>query len=350
MKIFKRLACAVLVVAAFFALAAGFAGCSVEEVYKKVYDGETFVGWELDYSGYKNKIEGNIVVPATHGEGEEQKPVVKIADQAFAGSSITSVTIPASVEKIGTAAFAYCDHLKSVTFEGTALKEIPQGAFGYCATLSDITLPQGIESIGYMSFYECSSLTSVNIPVGVTKIGASAFEGCSALAAATLPEGLVTIGYQAFYRCIAIKKVVIPSTVRDTVIEPEKEGDEPQTLYGIGYAAFHTCSALEDVEILGQIECIPSGAFGACTSLKRIFLPVSLKEVQGAYYSNGKVYYGHPFHNGYSPLTVYYEGTSNQWASIKINDGTASLNSVRYDNGTLLNAEMHYECTGLPTE
>lgn len=348
MRILKRLACAVIAAAAFFSLAFAFTGCSVEEAYSKVYDGETFVGWRLDYAGYKNKLSGEVVIPETHGEGEEKKPVVAIADQAFSGSNITAVTVPASVTQIGVAAFAYCNLLAKVTFaEGSQISEITQGAFGYCASLKEITVPKTVNKIGFMSFFECSSLSSVEIPVGVTEISASAFEGCSSLEEVTLPEGLITLGYQAFYRS-GLKSVVIPSTVRDTEVEPAEGETEPRIIYGVGYAAFHTCVNLEEVEIRGKIECIPSGAFGFCTSLKRIFLPDSLKEVQGAYFVNGKVYYGHPFHNGYSPLEVYFGGTSQQWAAVKIDDSSTNFNNAMYDNKTLLNAVKHYEAAGLP--
>jgi hypothetical protein len=35
----------------------------------------------------------------------------------------------------------------------------------------DVTIPEGVTSIGYSAFYGCESLTSVTIPEGVTIIG-----------------------------------------------------------------------------------------------------------------------------------------------------------------------------------
>ncbi|WP_242403069.1 leucine-rich repeat protein, partial [Prevotella scopos] len=48
----------------------------------------------------------------------------------------------------------------------------------------------------------CSSLTSVTIPNSVTTIGDNAFIGCSSLTSVTIPNSVTRIGSEAFRNCI----------------------------------------------------------------------------------------------------------------------------------------------------
>ena len=47
--------------------------------------------------------------------------------------------------------------------------------------MTDVTIGDGVNSIGDDAFYGCSSLTSLKIGKSVTSIGANAFDGCSSL-------------------------------------------------------------------------------------------------------------------------------------------------------------------------
>ena len=59
-----------------------------------------------------------------------------------------------------------------------------------------------------------SSLTSVTIPEGVTSIGEWVFCDCSSLTSVTIPEGVTNIGEMAFSACINLKDVYIPNSVK----------------------------------------------------------------------------------------------------------------------------------------
>ena len=54
--------------------------------------------------------------------------------------------------------------------------------FNTCCSLSSITIPDGVTSIGKNAFYGCNSLASITIPDGVTSIGDYAFTNCSSVA------------------------------------------------------------------------------------------------------------------------------------------------------------------------
>ena len=92
-------------------------------------------------------------------------------------TSLTSITIPASVEKIGIGTFNLCESLKSVNFEENSLLTTIGGAKGSIDSYSPDS--QGTKEYG--SFSYCTSLTSITIPSNVTNIGAVAFSNCSAL-------------------------------------------------------------------------------------------------------------------------------------------------------------------------
>ncbi|MDR2295386.1 MAG: leucine-rich repeat protein [Clostridiales Family XIII bacterium] len=69
------------------------------------------------------------------------------------------------------------------------------------AWIRNVTIGDGITSIGDYAFSECEELRSVTLPEGVTRIGAHAFENCANLTNVILPKSLVSIGEDAFLGC-----------------------------------------------------------------------------------------------------------------------------------------------------
>lgn len=81
-------------------------------------------------------------------------------------------------------------------------KIICDEAFDNCCSLTDIVLPEGVNSIGERAFHNCSSLTSIVIPDGVTNIGDWAFYDCTSLTNVAIPDSVTSIGEGAFDNCI----------------------------------------------------------------------------------------------------------------------------------------------------
>ncbi len=71
----------------------------------------------------------------------------------------------------------------------------------------DVTIPDGVTSIGTGAFSWCESLTRVVLPDGVTAIGEDAFEHCRRLTGVTIPGSVTRIGAGAFYTCIDLADV-----------------------------------------------------------------------------------------------------------------------------------------------
>jgi hypothetical protein len=126
-------------------------------------------------------IETNIIIPAKH----KGLPVTKIAENGFHDRlmlrammddrpSMTSITIPNSITTIGSSAFADCTELISITIPNS-VTTIESSAFIGCYNLTSIVIPNSVTHIGRYTFYNCTNLRSVYIPKSVTHIGENAF-------------------------------------------------------------------------------------------------------------------------------------------------------------------------------
>ena len=137
--------------------------------------------------------------------------VTSIGSGVFSYSSLTSVTIPDSVTSIGEMAFYYCGSITSVTIPNS-VTSIGESAFDTCTYLTSVTIPDGVTSIEGGAFINCG-LTSVTIPNSMTSIGSSVFEGCISLASVTIPDSVTSIGEYAFEGCRSLASVTIPDGV-----------------------------------------------------------------------------------------------------------------------------------------
>lgn len=282
---------------------------------------------------------GEYEIPAYYGEGDDYAPVTVIADEGFSGTRFSKITVPETVTEIGTAAFSFCNSLETVEFaDGIKIENFSRGLFGESTALQEIKIPDSVKTLDGLTFKNCTSLSSVTM-TGVEVIGVRAFNGCTALESITLPSSLVTIGTMAFYGS-GLKSVEIPSSVHDT-LTVGSDGKETVE-YGLGYASFNNCLSLESVKIGNGIKVIPSGAFGYCLALKEIYIPLSVEEVQGAYYEGLTLRYGHAFYADTALTDVYYEGTEERWKDIKIETKNVYESNMTMDNTALIGAVKHY--------
>ena len=282
-------------------------------------------------SGLTGNLSGEYEILSYFGEGEDYAPVTEIAEQGFSSCGFSKITVPETVTKIGTAAFSFSYFLKTVEFkDGINLSVLPHGVFGRGVSLETIVFPDSVVKTEGLIFSDCQSLKSVTLNSGLTEIGTRAFENCTALEEIVFPSSLKTIGTGAFYNS-GLKEADLPESLQDT-----------EDRRGIGYSAFNSCTNLETVRIRGGVQKITSGAFGYCKKLKSVYIPLSVKEIEGAYYKDGKFLHGHAFHNDEALTYVYYGGTEEQWKGIKIETKTAYENNLSLNNEAILNAAMHY--------
>lgn len=119
--------------------------------------------------------------------------LTRVGFYTFSESSISSISLPDSVTSIG------------------------QGAFQTCDSLTSVSLGNGLTSIDYMAFQECYSLTSVNIPDSVTNIDNNAFNYCESLESVTIGSGVTTIGGYAFSGCLNLTTITSLNTTPPTL-------------------------------------------------------------------------------------------------------------------------------------
>jgi hypothetical protein len=100
-----------------------------------------------------------------------------------------------------------------IDLSGSTIKSIPGNAFDSCATLTGITISNGIISIELGAFFGCRSLASVTIPDSVTNIEIGAFAACYSLPEITIPDSVANIGMNAFYDCISLVSVTFNGTI-----------------------------------------------------------------------------------------------------------------------------------------
>ena len=126
--------------------------------------------------------------------------------------SLSSITIPNSVTSIGAYAFDACYSLASITIPN-GVTSIRAYAFDDCYSLSSITIPNSVTSIGAYAFYRCYSLASITIPNGVTSIEESAFTLCIILKSITIPNGVTSIKESVFTSCYSLTSIIIQNGV-----------------------------------------------------------------------------------------------------------------------------------------
>jgi len=134
--------------------------------------------WRNDQPSGQILYVGNVVLSANGVTGDVSNfrdGVVSFAEQAFSGSRITSVSIPASITSISNNAFSNCSKLTAVNIH-SSVTNIGESAFEGCIALTSITIPASVTSIGNSAFLACTKLASVHL-LGRTPptLGYSAF-------------------------------------------------------------------------------------------------------------------------------------------------------------------------------
>lgn len=129
----------------------------------------------------------------------------------FGGNSnIKYVRLPDSATTIGKEAFN-SSSLKSIDLP-SQMRLIDESAFYYCQSLTHVSMPATLNTMGGAIFEECSNLTSIAIPNGLRVIPQSAFYFCESLSQITWGDAVAVIDSFAFGGC-AFSELQLPSTL-----------------------------------------------------------------------------------------------------------------------------------------
>ena len=206
----------------------------------------------------------------------------------------------------------YKDQIRRVVIED-GVWNTGEYSFSDCTNLTEVELASSVTTIGDGAFSGCTGLTSIQFPGTLDAIGSNAFSGCTGLTELAFPNSLEDIGSWAFARCTGLTEVVFPAHA------------------SVGTQAFTACEGLRKV-VLPDKNAVGQSAFAFCTSLTEVYWPLGLTSADQY------------FHNGSGHLTVYYEGSREDWDNIgvpylgqKIPEGTTVHYNcempLRPDNG-----------------
>ena len=216
----------------------------------------------------------------------------RVGNYAFFNSNVKTVSFDADGSTtIGNSVFSGCNGLTTLSFpEG--MTDIGDNAFMDCYGLTSITIPNSLKSIGgdcffmddternvsfnvYISdlsawcsmdigwggspliwghlMYNGEEITDLVVPDDVQSIGMGAFDGYSSLTSVLIPESVTSIGDRAFY-CTGLTSVTIESTVPLTIDGSTFEGVDKTNC--ILYVPFGSKSAYEEAAYWSEFENI----------------------------------------------------------------------------------------------
>ena len=237
--------------------------------------------------------------------------VTKIGAYLFDNKpGLTSVTIPDSVTSIEHGAFWDCINLANVSI-GNGVKSIGFEAFANCPKLNYTTydnakylgnatnpyivlmevtskdmstynIHKNTKVIYQYAFLECKALINITIPVGVTNIGMGAFQQCESLTNVSIPNTVIVIGGNAFEYCKNLLSVTLPDGITDLAggmfrsCAKLKDVTIPNSVTNIGGCVFEGCHALTKVVIPNGVTIIENDAFAWSSKITEVTIPDSL--------------------------------------------------------------------------
>ena len=198
---------------------------------------------------------------------------------------------------IGHRAFSFCENLTEIKIPDS-VQSIGFGAFDGCINLTEIKIPDSVQSIGDVAFYECKNLKEIKIPDGVQSIGDCAFSWCENLKEITIPDSVEKIGENPFYACINLSNIDISlnhptlflidnalfykpekKIVSYLITSKESKYEIPEGIETIGDYAFAWSTNLTEVKIPDSVKSIGNCDFLGCDNLKKINIPASVKTI-----------------------------------------------------------------------
>ena len=308
---------------------------------------DTGLLWTLDENGLL-LISGNGAIPDySYSEGapwstynksisnvEIQNGVTAVGSYALRGCDMKGITVPVSVTSIGDYAFYGCNKMTEIALPAS-VSHIGEYAFCSCQGLHEITLPDDISDIGQYAFSSCTSLESFEFPSGMTEIPKGLLYN-SGLTEITIPEGVTFLPYYFLRDSRKLKTIMLSSTVDDIQVDALYGLTSLENIYvAEGNTRF---SSIDGVLILTStnptypyvdlclyplgrtashytipdgVTMIQAGAFRNEKELQSVTIPASLTWITQNVFTNT------------SSLThIYFEGTEEQWESMRKQSGT----------------------------
>ena len=251
----------------------------------------------------------------------------------YSCSSLSSITIPNSITSIGDGIFYDCSSLSSIDLPDS-VTSIGGAAFSGCTSLDSIAIPNSVTSIGNRAFYDCTCLTSIYLPNSVTSIGVEVFNGCTSLSSINLPNSVTSIWSSAFEGCTSLTSIYLPNSVTSIGNRAFYGCTSltsiylPNSVTSIGVEVFNGCTSLSSINIPNSVTSIEVASFSGCTSLSSIDIPNSVTSIGASTFDgcssltsidipNSVTSIGEKAFMGCSFLwDIYFDGSETQWGQV----------------------------------
>lgn len=280
-------------------------------------------------------LQGNHRISLT---ADELRGLTSIHGNAIQGHpSIFSITLPDTVERIGSLAFKDCVELENITLPDHYI-DIGKNAFLNTKYYNNAdNWDNGVLYIGnHIVDADTNILGECIIKEGTKSIAHTAFEKCTGLTKIVLPNSLEIPGDAdrfSFNNCGEIQEVVIPSHIDwiTTILFGWYTTDIKKLIFTKGTSDImrdyniHTAShvRINEVVIGDGITHIGSSTFYKNDKLTTVTIPKSVMSI-GAF----------AFHNCDNLKYVAYSGTEDEWKKIEIDN---------YNDELITNPDMFYK-------
>ena len=303
-----------------------------------------------------NDITGNITIPSNVVNENVSYTVTEVATDGFYSTTISGITIPATVMSVNQRAFQGCHSLSNFTIEDSE-KElsvvsgydgilrgvntdktiyvgrdlvVTTGENPFYANVVSVTFGDKVTSIAKRLFYDQNKLYNVVIGNGVKTIGSEAFRGAGddenvGELSVTMGENVESIGASAFDGCSKLYGISLPSNLK--LIE--------------GYA--FSSSGLQSISIPASVDSIGKRAFGYCGNLSSIRFEDSDKPLKLINGYDGTFNYSQADKSVYVGRDLTFQATGSL-----ISVGSANITSVEFgDKVTNINPQLFYDANKL---
>ena len=212
---------------------------------------------EVKVIGKMNEYQGKVVIPATIQRDGKTYKVTAIDEEAFRDcEALTEVVLPEGLKSIGYMAFDNSGLVRNSPEGPVYINNYLVGYHGVKPIKeTTFSVKEGTTIMADGFFNNWQSLTDAVLPESMKVIPAGAFEGCIALKNVTFSKQVTAIGDLAFTDCSVLGQL------------PKFEA-----LTTIGKRAFEKCKSLPSITLPQTINAIGAHAFVGCEALDKVFM------------------------------------------------------------------------------